>query len=105
MTRPGRPSNPAAPSGHTTADGRRLELAERVDDAADGLAVRVVAGAIEDAEQRQLRRQGDAGVAAFAPPLVEQGGLAAGERRVVAVLADERVDGVDAPLLAGGGAV
>ena len=53
-------------------DIARLELAERFDHPADDLAVRIVARAIEHAEQRELAGEREAGVATLAPPLLEE---------------------------------
>src|SRR6185436_1326055 len=83
-----------------SAARRGSELAEGVDDLARDLSVRVAPPAIEHAEQRQLRLEGDAGVHTFASPLFQELRLAAAERILIAVLADQRIDGLHAALLA-----
>ena len=54
---------------------------------------------VEHAQQRQLRLERDAGVHPFPAPLVQQLRLPAAERILIAVLADHRVDHLDAALL------
>src|SRR5262245_36264354 len=81
------------------------ELAERLDELVDRLAVRVVALAVDGGEQRALGPDGHARVHARLRPLVLELLLAAIERAVVGVLADERLDAADVPLFTVGGRV